>query len=84
MSIPGDAPHYILAEKRSDGLIDYAVFNPRGWTADELVYKPSCAATDERQIIGRSQHKLLASQNGIAEIEYISDLQSVINGLKAT
>ena len=78
MSILGDTPHYILAQKRSDGLIDYAVFNPRGWSNDDLIHVAPCAASTEQQILGRAQRKLLASQNGLAEITYVEDLAGIL------
>lgn len=52
MSIPGNTPFYIVAHKRDDGLIDFALMNPRGWGPDETVYKGT-GTRDERQMLER-------------------------------
>lgn len=56
MSISGDTPYYLLASKRDDGLIDYALMNPRGWGSAELVHSSISGARDEEQMLGRVQH----------------------------
>jgi len=65
MSIPGDVPHYILAVKRDDGLIDWAVFNPRGWVHDSLVGASHVGARDEEQVIGRAAPFLRPDQKDV-------------------
>lgn len=73
MSIPGNTPYYVIAEKRSGGLIDYAVINPRGWVADEIIHISPMAAKDEIQLRGRIQNKVLSSQDCIV-INYVKSL----------
>lgn len=55
MSISGHTPFYLLAHRRQDGLIDFALMNPRGWVPDELVHKGK-AARDEKQMLTRVEH----------------------------
>lgn len=82
MSIAGNTPHYILAQKRDNGLIDYAVFNPRGYGSAELIHVAPCAAKDEEQMLSRADYRLLSSQAG-ADITYINNLQLIIERHKS-
>ena len=65
MSISGDTPHYILATRRADGLIDYVVMNPRGWGRDQITHIAPCAARDEEQAKGRIQNLIPPWQKSI-------------------
>lgn len=70
MSISGYTPYYIIAHKRDDGMIDYALMNPRGWRRDEVVHIAPCAARDEEQALGRIQNLLPPWQESV-EFTYI-------------
>ncbi len=78
MSIPFDTPHYILAQKRSCGLIDFAVFNPRGYGKDDLIYKSFCAVSNEVQLKSRANNYLHSRQTSIGVV-YINNLQEILD-----
>jgi len=76
MSYLGDAPDYILATKRPDGMIDYKLMRPhnRGICGiEEVVHVAPCAARDEEQAFGRIQNLIHPRQKTIKFI-YTEDL----------
>lgn len=69
MSISGHSPFYLVVFNRPDGMIDYELFDPRGWSKDKLVYRSVVAARDIEQALGRIQDRVPPRQKDI-EIFY--------------